>query len=256
MKTIAVYSEAGGVGKTMTSVSLATIAARQGQKVVLIDLDPRAATTKWTGVQPTGEGLHVGSILGNADPEGWVEEIAVQSPWAETLRIVPSHRSLSNREAEKVDFAELRLKASLEGVNADLVIIDCPNRQSGTLILSALTASDTVLYPSLPVSDGLDGVYGARESVQRFRASRKRLGVPDVIEEAGIVVCGVQTTVVPRIQREVVAELMETGMVLTPFIPHRVITQESRMVSAFYGDYSKGQPVVDAYTEILKKVVK
>lgn len=250
------YSEAGGVGKTMTSVSLATIAAREGQRVVIIDLDPRAATTKWMNVQPAGEGLHVGSILGNPDPEGWVEEIAVKSPWAESLRVVPSHRTLSHREAEKVDFAELRLKASLEGVEADLVVIDCPNRQSGTLILSALTASDTVLYPSLPVSDGLDGVYGARESVERFRASRKRLGVPDVLTEAGIVVCGVQTTVVPRIQREVVEELNDTGMVITPFIPHRVITQESRMVNAFYGDYSKGQPVVEAYTEVLRKVLK
>lgn len=255
MKTIAVYSEAGGVGKTMTSVSLATIAAREGKKVVLIDLDPRAATTKWLNVQPVGEGLHVGSILGNADPEGWAEEIAVQSPWAETLRVVPSHRTLSHREAEKVDFAELRLKASLEGLNADLVIIDCPNRQSGTLILSALTAADTVLYPALPVSDGLEGVYGARESVERFRASRKRLGVADVLTEAGIVVCGVQTTVVPRIQRSVVDELTETGMVLTPFVPHRVITQECRMINAFYGDYTKGQPVVEAYSEILRKVV-
>ena len=72
MQVIAVYSEAGGVSKTTTAVSLAMSAALMGKRVVVIDLDPRAAATKWLNIQPVGEGLDVGAILASAeDTEGF-----------------------------------------------------------------------------------------------------------------------------------------------------------------------------------------
>ena len=56
------------------------------------------------------------------------------------LRVIPSTRNVSNREADRADHAELRLKISLTGLSADVVVIDCPNRQGGPLTLSALKA--------------------------------------------------------------------------------------------------------------------
>jgi chromosome partitioning protein len=71
MQTVMVYSESGGVSKTTTAVAIAMIAAAQGRRTVLVDLDPRAASTKWLDVTPSSEGLHVGAILGDDDPQGW-----------------------------------------------------------------------------------------------------------------------------------------------------------------------------------------
>ncbi len=256
MQTIMVYSESGGVSKTTTAVSIAAVVASQGRKVVLIDLDPRAAATKWLNVAPKSEGLHVGAILADADPEGWASELAVPSGWFDTLRIIPSSRNVSNREADNSDHLETRLKASLIGLDADLVVIDCPNRQGGPLTQSALNASDTVVYAATASGDGIDGFEGARMTVDKFRLNRKRLGAPAVLTEAGIVVGGVKETIMSRPAKAAIDELRETGMMLTPLVPDRAIVPEVRLTGEWYGNYRKGAPVLTAYEEIVKKVVR
>ena len=256
-QVVMVYSESGGVSKTTTSVSLSAIKASQSDEEVLsIDLDPRAAATKWFGVEPAEDGLHVGAILADENPEGWADDLAVISPWFPNLRIVPSGRSVSNREADRADHAELRLKAALEGTRAKLVIIDCPNRQGGPLTLAALNAADTVVYAATATGDGVDGVAGARRTVDQFRLSRKRLGVPTTINEAGIVVGGVRETIMSRPATASVDELRDTGLLLTPLIPERAIVPEVRLAGEWYGNYKKGAPVLKAYTEIARKVLR
>lgn len=256
MQTIMVYSESGGVSKTTTAVSLAMLAASRGNSTLLIDLDPRAAATKWTGVVPSEEGLHVGAILADADPEGWAEDLSIQSSWHPLLRVLPSARSVSNREKDNADHLEVRLRTSLIGCTADTVVIDCPNRQGGPLTQSALNASDTVVYAAKASIDGIDGFEGAQMTVHKFMENRDRLGAPVQLHEAGIVVGGVRDTVMPRATIAAVDELRETGLLLTPLIPERTIVQDVRLSGDWYGNFRKGAPVVEAYTEIARQVVK
>jgi chromosome partitioning protein len=256
MQTVMVYSESGGVSKTTTAVSLAMIAATRGLHTLLVDLDPRAASTKWLDVAPTEEGLHVGAILGDENPEGWAEDIAVSTTWSERLRVIPSARNVSNREADRADHAELRLRTSLEDVQADLVVIDCPNRQGGPLTLAALNAADTVVYASTATSDGIDGVSGARRTVEQFRHSRARIGAPVTLQEAGIVVGGVSDTIMSRPAVASIDELRETGMLLLPLVPQRAIVQEVRLTGEWYGNFRKGAPVLDAYSAIADQVIR
>lgn len=251
-----VYSESGGVTKTTTAVSLAMVAAAEGRRVVLVDLDPRAASTKWLGVEPSAEGMHVGAILGDENPESWAEDLAVPSGWHPNLRVIPSARNVSNREADRADHAELRLKISLAGLSADVVVIDCPNRQGGPLTLSALNAADTVVYAATATSDGIDGVEGARRTVAQFRRHRQQLGAPDTLTEAGIVVGGVKETIMSRAAVASLEELRATGLFLEPLIPDRAIVQEVRISGEWYGQYRKGARVLEAYTAIAKKVLR
>ncbi len=65
-------------------------------------------------------------------------------------------RNVSNREAGRAHYAELSLLISLTGLSADVVVMDCPNRQGGPLTLSALNAADTVVYAATATSDGID----------------------------------------------------------------------------------------------------
>lgn len=256
MQSLMVYSESGGVSKTTTAVSLAMVAAEQGKRVLLIDLDPRAATTKWTGAEPREPGLDVGAILADEDPEGWADEIAVQSTWSSNLWLIPSSRSVSNREKDAADHLEVRLKTSLVGCSADLVVIDCPNRQGGPLTQSALNASDTVIYAAKPTIDGIDGYEGAKVTVDKFIANQRRLGISSELKEAGIVVGGYKDTVTPRAALSSVEELRDTGMLLTPLVPERTIVQDVRLAGEWYGRYRKGQPVLEAYKELAKKVIR
>lgn len=256
MQVVMVYSEAGGVSKTTTAVSLAMTGALNGKRVVLIDLDPRAAATKWLNVEPVGEGLHVGAILASEDDvTGAARELAVQSTWHENLRVIPSARSVSNRESDRQEYAELRLAASLNGLDADLVVIDCPNRQGGPLTLSALNAADTVVYAGKPDVDGFDGVAGARQSVAKFIAARTAIGAPVKLREAGIVLSGIET-IPSRISKVTIAEFEDTGMLLYPIVPQRVIVKEMRFAHEWYGNFSKGDIVVESYSELAKKVLR
>jgi len=251
-----VYSEAGGVSKTTTAVSLAMTAALSGKRTVLIDLDPRAASTKWLNAAPSQDGLHVGAILGSDEStEGWAEALAVPSGWHDNLRVIPSARSLSNREADRTDHAELRLGASLVDLQADIVIIDCPNRQGGPLILSALNAADTVVYAAKPDTDGYDGYAGARESVQKFIAARKMMKAPVDLVEAGVVVSGIEN-IPSRISKLTLERFEDEGNLLYPVVPHRVIVKEMRETHQWYGLYQKGDVVADAYVELARKVFR
>lgn len=257
MQVVMVYSEAGGVSKTTTAVSLAMTEALNGKKVVLIDLDPRAAATKWLNVKPLGEGLHIGAILGSEqNTEGAAQELAVPSGWSENLRFIPSSRSVSNREADRADHAELRLATSLVGLDADVVVLDCPNRQGGPLTLSALNASDTVVYAANPSVDGVDGFAGARESVQKFIEARHRMRAEVNLVEAGVIVSGIEAKIISRITRNSIAEIEDSGMLLYPIIPSRVIVREVRVSNQWYGDFRKGDVVADAYAQVAKKVFR
>src|SRR5579863_6344739 len=134
---IVVYSEKGGVGKTFFSLMLGMAAARSGLAVAAVDLDPRATLTEVAGAEFRA-GMSTDAILAADDPEGWAAELLVPSSWHPNLRVLPSERSLGNRERAAADHAEHRLASSLAGLAADVVIVDTPPRPGGVLVLSAL----------------------------------------------------------------------------------------------------------------------
>ena len=52
MKIITVANAAGSAGKTTTVVSLAAHLAERGRRVVVVDLDGQANSTRWFGLEP------------------------------------------------------------------------------------------------------------------------------------------------------------------------------------------------------------
>jgi chromosome partitioning protein len=112
------------------------------------------------------------------------------------------------------------------------------------------------VYASTASGDGVDGVTGARRTVEQFRLSRERIGAPVTITEAGIV-CGiVRETIMSRPAVASIDELRETGMLLMPLVPERAIIQEVRITGEWYGNFRKGAPVLDAYTAIVNQVIR
>lgn len=256
MSTIIVYSEAGGVTKTTTAVSLAMTAAQRRIPTLLVDLDPRGAATEWIGVQPDEDWKTITAIISDEEPEGWANDLAIPSPWSKHLRVVPSDRSLSNREREHQDHSELRLAMALEGLDDHLVIVDCPNRQGGMLTQNALAAADGVIFAATASQDGVSGVRGAQESVSRFCRSRERIGAPAHLQQLGTVVGSVIDTIPPRVVKTAIADLQDITTVLFPLIPRRTIVDQVRMTGEWYGDFEKGYPVANAYEEVFDHAMK
>lgn len=257
-KICSVWSESGGVGKTTTAVSLAMLAAQEGHRSLLVDLDPRAASTKWLEITPSQQGYHVGAILAAENPAGWADELAVASTWHENLSVIPSDRSVANREAEKPDGGETRLRAALMGTTADVVLIDCPNRQGGMLAMNALMASGSLVYSATPTEDGVDGIEGARQTLATFARSQQLRGSTLIPVDLGAVITNVRDTVIPKVERASIEYINANDLALKPFIPTREAVRQARYNGEWYGQpgYDRAEPVVAAYREVLHTILE
>ncbi|MYV64173.1 AAA family ATPase [Streptomyces sp. SID4931] len=267
LQVVGSYSETGGVTKTATAVSLAVAYALEypDEEVILGDLDPRAAATKWTGAvakrDERGGPLDMSAILAADDVEGWADAIAVpldtSKGWPANLRVIPSSRRLATQEKTPDDHAELRLKRSLTGTRARLGVFDFPNRQGGVLTQNGLTACTKIVYAAKPDEDGLDGVDGAKETVAKFHKYREEAGLPKSPEEVGIILgAAYQGAVWTRDAKRAEDEFKRTspGMLLTPYVEARVIVKECRAAGEFYNKYggtAGGDKVFAAYRALL-----
>ncbi|MEU1132619.1 ParA family protein [Streptomyces sp. NPDC005900] len=263
------YSEAGGASKTATAVSVAVAYAEEhpDEEVLLGDLDPRGAATKWTGAVAREPGLDMSAILGQDDVKGWADELAVPldpaKGWPENLRVIPSGmRSQATQETIRQDHAELRLKRSLTGTRARFAVFDFPNRQGGVITQNGLTACTHVLYAAKPDEDGLDGVDGAKDTVRKFHAYREEVGLSRTPREVGIVLGAAwRGAVWTRDALRAVKEFERTspGMLLTPYVEDRVIVRECRSAGEWYGKYggaAGGDKVARAYRDLtLNRIV-
>lgn len=256
--TFTVWNEAGGVGKTTTAVSLAMLGAIRGLNTILVDLDPRAASTKWIGAYPESPGMHIGAILADPAPEGWAEELAIPTEWHDNLRVIPSDRSVANREAERPDGGEVRLRAALQGTTADLVIIDAPNRQGGLLPMNALMAADAVVYAANASEDGVDGIDGASQTLATFARSQQLRGSTIVPLELGAIMTAVSDTIQPKVEKHSLDYVIDQGLALTPFVPKREAVRQARVNGEWYGgdNYDRASVVVDAYDQLLTTIIE
>ncbi|MCK9250816.1 MAG: ParA family protein [Solirubrobacteraceae bacterium] len=258
MFVVAIYSEKGGVAKSTTAIGLAGAAAARGMRVGVIDLDPRPTASAWLGAEPREPGLHVGAIIADAEPDGWAADIAVPCGWSAPsgIEVVPSSRQVALRErsADVDDMAEGRLRASLAGWDRDLVLIDVPNRQGGSLLTNALTAAQAVLVPLTLDEDGLQSAQLSIDNARKFAA---RSPWNPTLQIAGCVVTRVEV-VEPKDAKRVRRELKELAndakVPILGEIPKRVAVPESRASEDWwgnYGTYKSAQDMTAAYDRLL-----
>lgn len=182
-RVIALMNQKGGVGKTTTTVNLAAAIARQGRRVLVVDLDPQAHATLHLGVEP--EGLRASVYDAMMEPETDAEELV--SPINPTLSVMGSETDLAAAEVELTseDGRHLRLRRVLERLSDrfDYVLIDCPP-SLGLLTLNGLCAADEVVIPMQAQFLALQGVGKLLETVRLVTGElNPRLRV------AGIILC-------------------------------------------------------------------
>ncbi len=145
-KTIAIFNQKGGVGKTTTCINLAAELGKTGKKVLLVDIDPQGNTTSGVGVDKTDLPKSIYEVLINNMP---VKEAIIETEF-KNLSVLPADMDLAGAELELADMKDRFnvLKHSLAPVveDYDFIFIDCPP-SLGLLSLNSLTAADTVLVP-------------------------------------------------------------------------------------------------------------
>ena len=184
MATIAytIWSEAGGVGKTTFTVTLAAAHARHGQRVLVVDLDP----------QDGGATHHFGATEDRANPEadnlvrhmierpkGDFDDLVTTV--ADGIDLVPSHNMLESLErnllrAQRMEedmgeefVPERQLRRVLEENDVpsryDVILID-PPATGGQHVYNAVYAASNLLIPLELSAKGRESVEGMRDTVE------------------------------------------------------------------------------------------
>src|SRR5690349_10984612 len=120
-----IASQKGGVGKTSSSISLAAGLAYKGKKVLLVDIDSQANSSKvlLSHYQQLQKGQTIFTTILERSP------LPIHPTRVLGLDIVPSHILLSNTDVElttAIDHREERLKRELDLVKGryDHIFID------------------------------------------------------------------------------------------------------------------------------------
>lgn len=166
---ISVASQKGGVGKTSTAISLAAGTARRGRKVLLIDIDPQANSSKVLVndfVSLRAEDTIYTTII-NRNP------VPYYPSQVEGLSISPSHILLSEASITLTvarDHREARLKDRLGEIvdQFDHIFIDCPPSLDW-LTLNAFTASNRIVVVTSPGFFELDSLVQLGKVVEEVR---------------------------------------------------------------------------------------
>lgn len=228
-KSIAIFNQKGGVGKTTTNVNLSASIGKLGKRVLVLDMDPQGNTTSGYGIDKNKvENTIYEVIIDGLD----IREAIIKTEF-DNIDIVAAASELAGAEIELANEhnREYKLRNSLENIkdNYDYIFIDCPP-SLGMLTINSLTAVDSVLIPIQCEYYALEGV---SQLMSTYKLVKKRLN-PE-IQIQGVVLSMFDGRANLSIQ--VVEEVKRyfKGSVYTTLIPRNVRVAEAP---------SYGKPVI------------
>lgn len=161
MKTVALWTVKGGVGKTATAVNLAHAAASAGWRVLLWDLDPQGATSFYLRILP---GIEGGAATLLKKSTSLTDHLRPSE--FDNLQVLPADFSARHLDLalDSKKHPARRLAAKLESLRGfrDLVILDCPPNVS-RVSEAVLGVVDAVLVPVIPSTLSLRTLAQVRE---------------------------------------------------------------------------------------------
>ena len=144
LRIISIVNQKGGVGKTTSSINIASALSISGKKVLLIDLDPQGNLSQSLGIIKDTEKTIFEALKGIED----VNDIIISKN--DSLDLISSNIRLSEAEIEfsTIPGREFLLKETIKKIKKkyDYIIIDC-SPSLGVLTLNALTSSKEILIP-------------------------------------------------------------------------------------------------------------
>jgi len=254
-RVLVVANQKGGVGKTTTTVNVAAALAQQGQRVLVVDLDPQGNASTALSIEHHRGVPSVYDALIDGVP---LAEVVQPSPEIDGLWAVPATIDLAGAEIELVSVVarESRLRRALQTCLADrtgddrfdYVLIDCPP-SLGLLTLNALVAGVEMLIPIQAEYYALEGLGQLLETVEMVKA---HLNPELVVSTILLTMYDARTRLSAGVAEEVRAHF--TDRVLSTAIPRSVRISEAPSYGQTVMTYDPGSPGALSYLEAAREM--
>ncbi len=255
-KIISLVNQKGGVGKTTTSINLASSLGLLGKKVLLVDFDPQGNATTGVGIEKGDLKYTIHEALLDLVP---TKEVIVKTKF-KNLSIIPSTVNLAAIESEFNEklrndstFSQSsQLKRVLSEVkdDYDYILIDCPPSLSA-LTNNALTASNSVL---IPVQCEFYAMEGILQLLNTVNIARKNLNPSLEIEGVLLTMLDARTILGLDVVEDVRSFFKEK--VYDTIIPRLIVLAEAPSHGKPIADYNANSRGTEAYINLAKEVIE
>lgn len=247
-RIITISNQKGGVGKTTTTVNLASALASKGLQVLVIDLDPQGNASTALGIDHHADIKSIYEVLIDDVP---IEKVVQISPERPGLTCVPATIHLAGAEIELVSLVarEQRLRTAIETyLNTtmnppDYVLIDCPP-SLGLLTVNAFVAAKEVLIPIQCEYYALEGLSQLTRSIEMIK---KHLNPELELSTILLTMYDSRTKLASQVAEEVKTHF--PNQVLSTIIPRSVRVSEAPSYGKTVISYDHSSPGAIAYME-------
>ena len=247
-RIITISNQKGGVGKTTTTVNLASALASKGLQVLVIDLDPQGNASTALGIDHHADIKSIYEVLIDDVP---IEKVVQVSPERPGLTCVPATIHLAGAEIELVSLVarEQRLRTAIETylqttmTPPDYVLIDCPP-SLGLLTVNAFVAAKEVLIPIQCEYYALEGLSQLTRSIEMIR---KHLNPELELSTILLTMYDSRTKLASQVAEEVKSHF--PTQVLSTIIPRSVRVSEAPSYGKTVISYDQSSPGAIAYLE-------
>ena len=251
VRKLALCNQKGGVGKTATTLGLASALSDQGRNVLIVDVDPQGNSTTGLGVEITDDMMTTFDLM-NRTAAGAAANAVIATPW-DRVDLIPSNEALANIESDGANDLIFRLDIAFEGLDLsvyDAVLFDCPP-SLGKLLFAVLCSADGVIAITEPTIDSVRGIENLQETIRNVqRRPNPRL----VLEK--IVLSRKRATGEHRFRE---SELRETygELVAKTAIPELTARQDAHSTHTPIHRFTGGKALAlqVAYTDLLSELV-
>jgi chromosome partitioning protein len=247
-RIITISNQKGGVGKTTTTVNLASALASKGLKILVVDLDPQGNASTALGIDHHADIKSIYEVLIDDVPIAQVVQQSTESPG---VTCVPATIHLAGAEIELVSLVarEQRLRTAIETYLAstptppDFVLIDCPP-SLGLLTVNAFVAAKEVLIPIQCEYYALEGLSQLIKSIEMIK---KHLNPSLELSTILLTMYDSRTKLASQVADEV--KLHFPNQVLSTIIPRSVRVSEAPSYGRTVISYDRTSPGAIAYLE-------
>jgi chromosome partitioning protein len=249
--TFAIANQKGGVGKTTTSINLASGLSLLGQKCLIIDMDPQANATSALGIEKK---MNQGIYAPLAHGQSAITRIVRTN--CENLFIIPSELDLAaaERELSTQENYLHKLKNCIDEIkqkeNFSCILIDCPPTL-GLLSMNSLCAADYLLVTLQCEYMALEGLGQIIDVVHQL----KEAGANPNLTLGGIIMTMFNRT---KLSQEVVNEVKQhySQEIFNTIIPRTVRLSEAPSFGKSIFDYDPKGIGSKAYASLAEEIEK